>query len=88
MGYSQECSSPTCRLPYLDGMSCVQLLGIVRQNASSDTKAMRWDASGAASSERPRDAAATRQLSRRPSLRKRERYNNTAPTRAITMLSV
>ena len=40
-GYSQEYSSPGCRPPYLDGMSCVQLLGIVRQTATRPPKAMR-----------------------------------------------
>ena len=55
MGYSQEYSSPGCRSPYRDGMSCVQLLGIVRQNASRHMKAMRWEANGAASSDVPWD---------------------------------
>ena len=88
MGYSQEYSSPECRSPYRDRMSCVQLLGIVRQNARTDMKAMRWEANGAALSDPTGDRVAAKLFLRRPSLRRRERYNSAAPSRAITMLSV
>ena len=67
LGYSQEYSSPGCRPPYLDGISWVQLLGMVRQSASRETKAMRWEIRGVASSDPREDGMAARPLLRRPS---------------------
>ena len=42
---------PVCRGPYRSGMSCVQLLGIVRQKSSSAPNAARCHAVGASSCE-------------------------------------